>query len=199
MKRHLAATLAAVLTVSASPARAQTHVTTVVTPTHISAGSQLYSNDLDGLRDHLETYRLSQPSVYNQLDSRLARLESANTTGNVVMWGSVGLGLTVLFLPLLGVGQEDCSELEGDILDFNDTREEDCRDANLSRGLTMMAVGGAIGLGGGLIGYLLKPTRDDRMDYINEHNRVAPSAPLKLNVGYSTRSRMARATLRWMF
>lgn len=60
-----------------------------VAPGQIQSGSQYYEGNLDGLRKYVDTLQVSQPELYKQLDSKLSKLETRNTVGNVVQIAGV--------------------------------------------------------------------------------------------------------------
>lgn len=162
-----------------------------VPPSHIAAGDQYYEADLDGLRAYLESIAVQQPSVYAAMDPKLASLESRSTWGTISLAGGVAIGAAALVLAVATT--EDCNQ------DVLSDEWEQCNEDNKARSTAIFGAG-MLGLGAGLAAWLvLKPGRSDLLEVINEHNRLGPQQPLRLNLGWDRKRQVARAHLEWRF
>lgn len=132
-------------------------------PNNITYRDQIFDGSVSGLRDYMESMRNSSngnESIYNKLNPELKTLESQNLWGNVLMWGGIGVGLAVTTIPLASMSSSSINM------------------APVYAGLGIMTAGVVAGL-------IIKPGRKELMNFLNQHNRVNKSTPLKWSIGFS--------------
>lgn len=161
----------------------------VVPPSHLKAGTQYFEANPSGFREYLDSIQQGQPQLYHALDADVATLESNRTLGLALLIGGPIVGGLVMLSGLFLM--EDCSsnhEIPSDAWDR-------CQDANLSRFLTLFAIGAVIIGGAAITGAVVIPGRTDLLRVVNKHNQLSPQIPIDLQLGYQPKTRVARAGL----
>jgi hypothetical protein len=168
-----------------SGAHAQVHYVPVAPPQHLEVGGQYYDGSVGGLRDYLDAVRGSQPDVYSQLDGDVSSLEVRRALGWTIVVGGLLIG-TAIALGAMALAPESCetSSFSG---------VERCS-TDFGAVVPYMGIGFGIMALSPLIGWILMPGRSDLLDVINEHNRISPT-PMRLQIGYDPRTRLARGEL----
>ena len=136
-----------------------------------------YKYSVKGLREYMEEIKDGQPEVYNKLNLNLGRLEARQTTATVLLAGGVVvfLGSTIMFLV-----DKKIIYLEHEW--GEPTEEKEYKDYWL--------IIAGVGLVLGLSGSLFKPSDNDLRKFINEHNKLNPKHPIKIQLGYNPDSNM---------
>jgi len=179
--------------------RAQTHAAPMVRmapppapPSSLVVGEQYYEADWDGFRTYLETLRMTEPTVYTELDLKLSAIEDQRRVGNIVVWSGVGVGavLAIWGVTKMASGLDDS---ECQTLPILSPERERCDDQKMNemnerhdQGLILLGAGLGVGAAGVLIGGALKPGRSDLLDLINDHNRARPGQPMRLPSHWSS-------------
>lgn len=154
-------------------------------PSHISIDDQVYSFSVNGLRSYLDSIQYTQPQIHAVLDPELRRLERQLSTGKIIGFTSLGVGLGVMMIPLLVPPSCDTS---------------DCKKHNQYRALAFLGIGAGIALGGGVVGFaVLPPSREDALQILNHHNQLNPNHPMRLSVGFDPQTHVAGGSLRLSF
>jgi hypothetical protein len=165
-------------------------VTTVVAPSHLTAGDQVFDASVAGMRAYIETIKPTNPVLYGQLAPRVARLESQRDFARVLLISGLVVGTASMTYAILG--RSDCPEPA--ITDPNFASDSAawgaCNAANNQRTGTFLLVGvGA--LSAGLFSFVAAyPGRADLFDFVNENNRLSKE-PLHLQMGYDPARRFA--------
>lgn len=152
-----------------------------ITPSNVQFGTQYYDLNLYGLRNLInENYSENQIKEYEQLNKSLSKLERSSS---LAKW-SFGL------ISLLGIAYAAYAPIpqkkswceyylkDGSCLVTYDNESDinTAKSNNLYAGLGFVL----IGLG---VGIALEPKRTDFIDFVNQHNRLFPQNPIKINIG----------------
>src|SRR5690606_26702432 len=99
------------------------------------------------------------PKAYKRLFRHYDSLASKDSMGQIIQWTAIGGGVV-----LLGLGVSKTSSAD-------------------SSGTSLMLAGTGLSAAGIVAGLLIRPGRKDLLRFINHHNKVRKSSPLKLNLG----------------
>jgi hypothetical protein len=140
---------------------ANTTVVQAPPPGHFENGDQIYDGGSKGFERMFKDATQGKPDM-KDLYLEAKSIRNRDLTSRWIMWGGAGVGLGVMMVGALTVKVD-----------------------NLSSSMTMMAVGGGIGLTGLIVGWILMPGRDDYLDLINDYNRRSKDTKMKLQLGLS--------------
>ena len=135
-------------------------------PEHLAVGDQFYDATTDGMRDYLETIKLTSPQVYSELDLDLKSITSKQKTASIVMWSSIGVGAVLAIVPLLkpkttkeDIGDSTTGPLIVDKTTYN---------------WSMAYVGLGIMVLGPVVAMVISP---NRKDFLNFNKDIRPTIP----------------------
>jgi hypothetical protein len=142
-----------------------------ITPSNIVSGNQYYDAGITGLSDYMGDLKNKNSKVHAELESDLASLRSQR------LWSYlVPAALTVGGIGLVFAGASSGSP-----------------------STPLMAIS-ALALVAAVPAYwILAPGRSDILKFINKHNQLLPSSPLKLNIGLNQGVPFYSAQLAWRF
>lgn len=140
----------------------------VVVPNSIAAGNQVYPASVSGVRDLVEAYRAEEPFLYKKLDKKVVELEEMRTRAWIVGVGTalVGIGMVV-----------------GGFMLYNPPPPGSSEPPNTTPLLVGVLVGVPLTLLSYPIGAAFGPSREDYMNFVNHHNKIAPDKPIKWQLG----------------
>jgi hypothetical protein len=161
-------------------------------PNHLVIGNQIFEANVTGLRDYIESIKVTNPQLYGQLAPDVERLESQRSTARTVLIAGAVAGLASGIYAFAGQG--DCQNPS--INDPNFAAKSDAWSACNDHKVKMMATFGFIGVGaiaaGALGAWMIGPSRSDLLEVVNKNNRQSPE-PLRLQLGYDPSSQLAYA------
>lgn len=130
-------------------------------PTSVCAGDQYYDLSVDGLEKYMDALKASNAEAYGKLVPEFAKLQDDKELANWLMIGTLTAGTALTVVGVASVGSKD-----------SDNRSY----AAMISGLALLSATPFIPVWFG-------PGREDYMDFINQHNRLVPQQPLKMNIG----------------
>ncbi|MEP6654184.1 MAG: hypothetical protein ABJA82_12545 [Myxococcales bacterium] len=164
-----------------------------VAPTHLRVGNQQFAATVGGLRDYLDSTKLTDPNLNAALTPDVERLEAQQAKAVTVL--AVGAAVGVVATIIAVAGRSDCPMPDVTAADFaaRSAAWGDCNDQNMRH--TMLF--GSLGLGalaaGAITAAVMAPKRSDVMDVMNKHNRLSPE-PMQLQLGYNPTNHHAYAS-----
>lgn len=123
---------------------------------NVSVGGQYYELSGSGMTAFMRQLRQSNPQAHTALEPNFKKIDRRDTWSKVATWGGAGAGAAIA-----GIGLAS------------------------QAGSAPIFIGVAlIGLGP-FIGYLLAPSQQDWLEFINEHNRVNPRGAAKISAAFT--------------
>lgn len=153
------------------------HNTTVVMPSQLNAGDQLYEGNLQGFRRYPTDIRESDRELFLSIDPELRKLETQSRTALTVGLLGAGAGLV-----MVGAGIYGSSVAMGKADVFDEVAWEQSR-VDFQNSILLFGGGVLVTIASGAVGILFQPSRDQLLDLINRHNRIRPEQPLRLQLG----------------
>jgi hypothetical protein len=150
-------------------------------PSNVQYGNQFYGSSLDGLRDLIdENHRTAHPEEYKKLNSHLSSLERQHSKANWIHGLSLAFALGYIIWGPVPKERTWCGSYYNGTCSYNvDNHAEisDARSKNTYIGLGVWLIGLSVSVG-------IEPGRREIMKFINEHNRLLPNEPIKMNLGF---------------